>query len=51
MDTKIFGIGLHKTGGTSLCKALGELGYNAQHCLSSWEMRDNLFFRRGFFYF
>ncbi len=28
--TKIFGIGLHKSGGTSLCSALKDLGYSAR---------------------
>ena len=27
MDSKIFGIGLHKTGGSSLCASLRDLGY------------------------
>lgn len=40
MSAKIFGIGLHKTGGTSLCKALEELGYSTRHFPNPLGIKD-----------
>lgn len=39
---KIFGIGLSKTGTTSLAVALNELGYNARHAIAGLEDIDTL---------
>lgn len=40
LPTRIFGIGMHKTGTTSLCRALTMLGFDAAHWVSARWARD-----------
>lgn len=43
METKIFGIGLGKTGTHSLCRAMSVLGYRAEHHPSAYDLAKSIY--------